>query len=93
MERAWRHPALASPGSESNVLAADRGVRALRRVLAEQEGRGVVVSTHGNLLALILNRFDPCYGLGTWRSLTFPDVCALTFRGNRPPSIQRVWKE
>jgi 2,3-bisphosphoglycerate-dependent phosphoglycerate mutase len=78
---AWGSPDVRVAGSESNRDAAARGRRVVDDVVARHAGGRVVLSTHGNLLALVLNAFDPAFGIDGWRALTFPDAYRLTFRG------------
>lgn len=91
VETAWRDRAVGRGGTEPNRLASARGVRVIRDIVAARRGETVVVSTHGNLLALMLNGLDPSYGYDTWRSLSFPDVYRLSFRGDAPVRIERTW--
>jgi 2,3-bisphosphoglycerate-dependent phosphoglycerate mutase len=76
----WADPDRSVHGSESNRGAAARGRRVVDEVLARHPGGRVVLSTHGNLLALTIGTFDPSFGFGAWRALTFPDVWRLAFR-------------
>jgi 2,3-bisphosphoglycerate-dependent phosphoglycerate mutase len=77
---AWGSPDVGVGGSESNRAAAARGRRVVEDAVARHAGERVVLSTHGNLLALVLNAFDPAFGIEGWRALTFPDAWRLTFR-------------
>lgn len=77
---AWAGPNERVGESESNREAARRGRRVIDDVVARHAGARVVLSTHGNLLALTLGTFDPAFGYDAWRALTFPDVWRLTFR-------------
>ena len=91
VETAWLDPAAAADGTESNRAAAERGVGVLQRILAKHRGEPVVMSTHGNLLALILGALNSSYGYETWRALTFPDVYRLVFQGKALVDLERVW--
>jgi 2,3-bisphosphoglycerate-dependent phosphoglycerate mutase len=91
--RAWRNPEAGEDGMESNRTAASRALRVLRRIVAEREGGSVVVSTHGNLLTLVLNALDPAYGYETWLALGFPDVYRLTFQKDRLLRSEHVWND
>jgi len=91
VEAAWRSPATGSGGTESNRAAAARGIRALQEIVSAHRDQCVVVSTHGNLLALMLNSLDSSYGYETWRALTFPDVYRLDFLEGAPTHVERVW--
>jgi 2,3-bisphosphoglycerate-dependent phosphoglycerate mutase len=62
VENTWVAPESADAGSESNQRAQARGLAALRKILDDHAGRQVVVATHGNLLALILNGLRPIFG-------------------------------
>jgi 2,3-bisphosphoglycerate-dependent phosphoglycerate mutase len=91
VEAAWLSPMRAEPGSESNAVAQGRGLSAIRKILDEQTGLQVVVATHGNLLALILNSFKPALGFAFWRTLTFPDVYELRFQRKSLVNVRRIW--
>jgi 2,3-bisphosphoglycerate-dependent phosphoglycerate mutase len=93
VQAAWRSPTTAVSGSESNAVAQGRGLAAIRKIINEQSGRQVVVATHGNLLALILNGFKPALGFDFWRTLTFPDVYELRFQRTALVNLRRVWDE
>jgi 2,3-bisphosphoglycerate-dependent phosphoglycerate mutase len=77
---AWGSPDVGVGGGESNRDAAARGRRVADDAVARHAGGRVVLSTHGNLLALVLNALDPAFGIEAWRALTFPDAWRLTFR-------------
>src|SRR5688572_19168856 len=81
VREAWRLPAEASRGGESNVQAQVRALAVVRAVVARHAGSQVVIATHGNLLALILNALDPSFGYEFWRGLSFPDVYQVAFSG------------
>jgi 2,3-bisphosphoglycerate-dependent phosphoglycerate mutase len=88
----WLEPEVVTPGAEPLLAAQARGLDAVRSVLSRHSDRAVVVSTHGNLLALVVNALDPAYGYEFWRGLTFPDVYELQFRGPRLEGMRRVWE-
>jgi broad specificity phosphatase PhoE len=75
----WQHPACALPGGESNRAAADRGITFIKSAIRQAsscsaKSPGLAVSTHGNLLALILQNFYPTLGYNFWSGMTFPDI-------------------
>jgi 2,3-bisphosphoglycerate-dependent phosphoglycerate mutase len=55
-------------------------------------GEHVVAATHGNLLALVLNGFDPAFGYEFWRALSFPDIYRLAFDANGLVAVDRFWE-
>jgi 2,3-bisphosphoglycerate-dependent phosphoglycerate mutase len=91
VRHSWLHPDKATAGGESLRAAQARGVRAIHAVLSRHIDRGIVVATHGNLLALVVNGFDSAYGYDFWRRLTFPDVYELHFCESRLERIRRLW--
>lgn len=69
LERSFGDSDMKLTGGESGREAAERGLEVLR----EAPARSVLV-THGNLMALLLNHFDPAFGFEGWRTLANPDV-------------------
>lgn len=88
---AWHRPDDPPPGGESNVEAQARGTAVVLRLVDRHPGGEVALATHGNLLALVLNRLDPSYGYEFWRRLSFPDVYALTLDRHRLIGLERIW--
>jgi 2,3-bisphosphoglycerate-dependent phosphoglycerate mutase len=91
VRNAWSTPDIAPPGGESNVEAQGRGIAVVQAVLRRHAGSQVVLATHGNLLALVLNALDPRFGYEFWRDLSFPDVYQLVFDDARLRDVKRVW--
>jgi len=67
-----------------------RGRALTDEVLARPQPTSVV-ATHGNLMMLILQSFDPSHDFSAWENLTNPDVFCLVCQGNRV-QIFRTWK-
>jgi len=93
VEATWRNPSLAHPGGESSVEAQSRGLAVLKRLQVEGPNEAIVLSTHGNLMALILQAFDPTIDFLFWKSLTMPDVYNLMITSSGKVSIQRLWSD
>jgi 2,3-bisphosphoglycerate-dependent phosphoglycerate mutase len=91
IKQAWQSPESSPLGGESNVHAQKRGGDVLHKIVARHPGHHIVVSTHGNLLALMLNALDRSYGYEFWRHLSFPDVYRLTFEGGKLSKAERDW--
>ena len=92
VEASWRAPDAAARGDEANSAAQGRALAVVGKVLEAWEGGSVVISTHGNLLSLILHGLDASFGYDFWRSLTFPDVYELSFSGRSLSSVHRLWR-
>jgi 2,3-bisphosphoglycerate-dependent phosphoglycerate mutase len=91
VQQAWNDPNESLRGGESNVQAQVRGLAVVRDVVARHVGSQVVLATHGNLLALVLNALDPSFGYEFWRRLSFPDIYQLTFDGLELRGVERQW--
>jgi len=91
VEATWSDPLFAHPGGESNAVAQQRGVAVVYRLL-QHVGAHRVLATHGNLLALLLQHFDPAIGFPLWRSLTMPDIYRLSLSGAGAVATERLWE-
>jgi len=91
VEAIWHDPAFSHPGGESNAAAQQRGVEVIRKLEQRHPGEHIVLSTHGNLLTLILNYFDPAINFEFWKSLTMPDIYYLISSKAGKPVVQRLW--
>ena len=87
----WRNPSFAYPGGESNVVAQARGIAVIQRLLEKHPGQQIVLSTHGNLMTLVLQAFDPSVDFEFWKSLTIPDVYKLNISQSGKGLMQRLW--
>ncbi len=92
VRQTWADPAFAHPGGETNAAAQRRGVAVVRRLLARHPDQGIVIATHGNLLALVLQHFDPGVDFAFWQALTMPDVYELRVEGDAA-SFKRLWRD
>jgi 2,3-bisphosphoglycerate-dependent phosphoglycerate mutase len=93
MKRTWQDPSFAYPGGETNAVAQLRGVVVLLRFLERYPGGHLVLSTHGNLMALVLKHFDPGIDYIFWKAMTMPDIYVLDLSQSDKPAISRLWKE
>lgn len=73
-------------GGESAGEAAERGAE----VLTEAPDNAVLV-THGNMMGLLLKKFEEAYGFEEWKALSNPDVYVLTIEGEKG-AVKRIWK-
>jgi 2,3-bisphosphoglycerate-dependent phosphoglycerate mutase len=79
-------------GGESTREAQMRAVPVIERLLVEQQGKNVVIGTHGNIMTIIMNYFDESYGFDFWENTSKPDIYRMTFEGKRLKKIERVWE-
>jgi 2,3-bisphosphoglycerate-dependent phosphoglycerate mutase len=93
VQATWRDPKFSHPGGESNAAAQERGVSVVNQLQEQYPGAHIVLSTHGNLMALVMQYFDPEIDFAFWRSLTMPDVYKLEILPDGMIKITRLWKE
>jgi 2,3-bisphosphoglycerate-dependent phosphoglycerate mutase len=83
----WDDFAYAFPDGESNGAAQQRGRAAFERLVQRHQGDRIVIATHGTLLTLILNAFDPRLGFEFWCAMSTPDIYRVEIE---PPATRRV---
>ncbi|GGE63009.1 bifunctional histidine phosphatase family protein/GNAT family N-acetyltransferase [Priestia taiwanensis] len=89
----WSNPEFSFEGGESNIEAQARVVRKTEELLQRHEGENIVISTHGNLLASLLNYYDKQYNYLFWKNMSMPDIYKLSYNGLRLHKVERIWKE
>ncbi|WP_214484404.1 histidine phosphatase family protein [Bacillus sp. SM2101] len=87
----WENEQLSFKGGESNIIAQARGVKVTKEILSKYEGKNIVVGTHGNIMVLIMNYFDPQFDFAFWKQLTMPDIYKLSFDGHELVDVYRLW--
>lgn len=93
VEVTWQNPSFAHPDGESSVMAQKRGIAVVQRLLVKYPAQHIVLSTHGNLMALVLQTFDPSVDFLFWKSLTMPDIYKLTISQSGEGLMQRLWQD
>lgn len=93
VETTWQNPSFAFPEGESNAAAQRRGLAVIRRLQEQYRAEHIVLSTHGNLLALIMQGFDATVDFAFWKSLAMPDIYTLSFSPAGKVVTRRLWQE
>ena len=78
-EQSWADFNFCLQDGETCSSGQKRAVDYLERLASTQQGKTIVVSTHGNLISLILNRLDPSFDARHARELHNPDLFFLTW--------------
>lgn len=91
-QHVFEHFDFSFPGGESSRQAQRRAVNAIQSVVRENEGKAIAVGTHGDIMTLMLQYYDPRYGFEFWRSTTMPDLYRVEFREDRLEGIARLWQ-
>ena len=83
----------ALPGGESNRACQHRAAGVMKQILEEYEGENIAIGTHGHVMTLIMNDFDPSYGLHFMKQTTKPDIYQLQFEELTLEKVTRLWQE
>jgi len=76
----WEHPDENPYGGESNVTAQRRIVPEIKQLLEKHKDQTIVIGTHGNIMVLLMQHFDPAYGYAFWKTLKMPAVYRMIFK-------------
>ncbi|QFG01152.1 histidine phosphatase family protein [Psychrobacillus glaciei] len=90
IKKVWSNFDFSLDGGESNNIAQERGVAATIQVLDKYNGQNVAIGTHGNIMVLIMNYFDPQYDVHFWEQLAMPDIYKLTFHEKHLIEVIRI---
>ena len=91
VEMTWEDFSFAHPGGESNSSVQKRGVACISSINQQYDSEHIVISTHGNLLAIMLNHFDRTVDFNFWKAMTLPDIFELTFKPGESALFRRLW--
>ena len=89
LEKTFNDHSYTIPGGESSQEATFRGIASISDALRDTKEHGLLM-THGNLLTLILQHFDPTFDFNTWKALRNPEIYCLTFQRDEIQSIENV---
>ena len=90
VEKTWQDPNFAHPNGESNAAAQKRAIALVNQLRAKHPNGNIALASHGNIIALILQAFDPSVNFSFWKSLTMPDVYVLIFDNRNEVTIERL---
>ena len=93
MKKMFDDPSYALPGGESNTVCQNRSVVVLKNILEEHEGKKIAIGTHGNVMTLMMNHFNPNYGLDFMNQTKKLDIYKLKFKDLVLEEVTRLWKE
>jgi 2,3-bisphosphoglycerate-dependent phosphoglycerate mutase len=65
----------------------------MRQYRKRRIGKAPRTDSLGNLLALILNYYDPSIDFAFWKSLTIPDIYILNLNQFEEVSMSRLWED
>jgi 2,3-bisphosphoglycerate-dependent phosphoglycerate mutase len=82
LARSWTDPSFAAEGAESGQVAQRRGIGVLDLLRARHaDGGRLLVGSHGNLISLILQAFEPAVDFDFHLAMPFPAIYHLEHDG------------
>jgi 2,3-bisphosphoglycerate-dependent phosphoglycerate mutase len=89
----FEEPDFSFPGGESSHEAQNRAGSVMAKLLQRYSGKKIGIGTHGDIMTLMMNRYDETYGYDFWRSTTMPDIYRLEFdQSDKLIEVTRLWK-
>ena len=88
-QKRWADHAYHEEGGESIGMVQARNIEALREILAANEGRNIVIGTHGTALSSVMNYYRPEFGCDDFLRIIdwMPYIVELDFEGQELISI------
>lgn len=92
LRRRWQDFSWHEPGGEAIGQVQQRNIAALREILMENQGKTIVIGTHGTALSSILNYYRPQFGCEDFLRIIdwMPYVVELTFDGQKLMTFQEL---
>ena len=78
-KKSWQDFSYCLLGGETCYSGQSRAIRILSDLGKQNYGKTILLSTHGNLISLILNKIDPSFKAAQAAELRNPDLFALNF--------------
>lgn len=73
----WSRPTFSLVGGESNQQAQQRALAFLHELESKHQNEEIIISSHGNLICILLSAFDSNIDYNFWHNLSMPDVLVL----------------
>ncbi|WP_261381684.1 histidine phosphatase family protein [Paenibacillus cremeus] len=78
---------------ESNADSQKRAISVLNPILKEHIGKKIAIGTHGLVMTLMMNHFDPAFGLEFLNQLKKPDIYKMQFEDLELKEVTRMWND
>ncbi|MDQ0887988.1 2,3-bisphosphoglycerate-dependent phosphoglycerate mutase [Paenibacillus sp. V4I9] len=93
IRESFNDPNYTLPGGESNADCQKRAISVLEPILKEHRGKKIAIGTHGIVMTLMMNHFDPAFGLEFLNQLMKPDIYKMQFEDFELEEVTRMWNE
>ena len=84
-EKRWADQDYHEEGGESIGMVQSRNIEALKEILANNQGKNIVIGTHGTALSTIMNYYKPEFGCNDFLRIIdwMPYIVEMDFEGQR----------
>ena len=89
-QKMWEDFDFRLPGGETNAEAQVRATTALKKIRSAHPDEAVAVVSHGTLMGLILNTYDPNFGYEEWLAITMPDIFRIDDPSSGAPVVEHI---
>ncbi len=79
IKKSWIDFDFKLPNCESARECQKRLVKTLNGIVSNHYGKKILISSHGNAIALVLNAFDNSFGFEDWKNLNNPDIKKIVY--------------
>ncbi|MGF9697812.1 histidine phosphatase family protein [Paenibacillus sp. MABNR03] len=93
IRESFKDPDYTMQGGESNADCQKRAISVLEPILKEHRGKTIAIGTHGLVMTLMMNHFDPAFGLEFLNHLKKPDVYKMQFENLELEEVTRMWND
>ncbi|HEX6593515.1 MAG TPA: histidine phosphatase family protein [Bacillota bacterium] len=91
LEQSFRDHDFRLPGGESAKDTIKRANDLLHTIFDCEDVTNVMIVSHGNLIALVLQQFNNADGFEQWKQLRNPDIYKITLDDNTVLSVDCIW--
>ncbi|MEK3917706.1 histidine phosphatase family protein [Paenibacillus sp. FSL H7-0331] len=93
IRESFNDPDYTLPGGESNADCQKRAIAVLKPILKEHKGKKIAIGTHGLVMTLMMNHFDPAYGFEFLNQLKKPDIYKMLLEDLELKEVTRLWND
>jgi len=90
IRESFNDPDYTLPGGESNADCQKRAISVLKPILKEHRGKKIAIGTHGLVMTMMMNHFDPAIGMEFLNQLKKPDIYKMQFEGLELEEVTRM---
>ncbi|NUU59152.1 histidine phosphatase family protein [Paenibacillus agri] len=92
VKKMFSEPDFLLPGGESFMNCRNRVVPIFENIIRKYEGQKIVIGTHGVVMTMMMEYFDPQFGLDFLLKTSKPDVYKLEFDEGLLTRTERLWR-